>query len=224
MSGENKRTYRKRKRAESEQATRARITEATVELHGTIGPARTSIKAIAERAGVQRATVYSHFPDPQALFDACTAHFYERHPKPDPGRWTPDIPPYERLCAALAQLYAWFAETEQMLTLGLRDRDFVPAGTRESFAAYFERVRDVLLAGRAERGRALVRVSGAISHGTDFFTWRSLVHEGHLTHGEAIALVSAMVEAASRPPAQSRASRADETSSLNPSGSRKNVA
>ena len=81
------RPYRKRKRAVSELETRQRITEAAVALHQTVGPARTSVKAIAERAGVDRATVYRHFPDDQALFNACTSHYYGRHPMPDPSRW-----------------------------------------------------------------------------------------------------------------------------------------
>jgi AcrR family transcriptional regulator len=198
MSSEIRRVYRKRKRAESERATRARITEATVALHETLGPGRTSIKAIAERAGVERATVYSHFPDQQALFDACTAHFYERNPAPDPDAWIAETQPEVRLRTALTEFYDWYAETERMLTLVYRDEEFVPAGTRESFAGYLERVRAALLAGRPARGRARVRVSAAISHAIDFRTWRSLVHEQHLTRDEAIALVMAMVDAATQ--------------------------
>src|SRR5215204_2491067 len=82
-----KRTYRKSRRAELEDETRRRITDAAVELHGSVGPARTTISAVAERAGVQRATVYRHFPDEEALFDACSAHWMAQHPLPDPTAW-----------------------------------------------------------------------------------------------------------------------------------------
>ena len=91
MSTENqtppKRRYRKRRRAELEDETRRRITEAAVELHGTVGPARTTISAVAERAGVQRATLYRHFPDEEALFDACSSHWAAQHPLPDLADW-----------------------------------------------------------------------------------------------------------------------------------------
>lgn len=172
------------------------ITEAAVALHQTAGPARTSVKAIAERAGVDRATVYRHFPDEQALFDACTAHYYLRHPMPDPSEWRTITPPEARLKAALADLYAWFAECEQMLSLGIRDIDRVPAGAREAFLGYFDAVRAALMSGRSERGRARARVSAAIAHATSFPTWRSLVREQQLSADEVVQLMTAMVTAA----------------------------
>src|SRR5918996_4055938 len=82
-----KRPYRKRRRAELEDQTRLRITEAAVELHGRVGPARTTISAVADRAGVQRATVYRHFPDEDALFAACSGHWAAMNPSPDPSAW-----------------------------------------------------------------------------------------------------------------------------------------
>src|SRR3954465_6182848 len=87
MSDE-KRRYTKKVRAELEADTRRRITESAVELHGTVGPAHTSVSAVAERAGVRRSTVYRHFPDEDALFAACSAHWGERNPPPDPARWS----------------------------------------------------------------------------------------------------------------------------------------
>src|ERR1700741_385861 len=125
-SSDGRRPYRKTRRAASEQETRQRITDAAVALHQAVGPARTTVKAIAERAGVQRATVYRHFPDEEALFAACTAHYYGRHPMPDPGSWRAIDPPERRLRAALADLYAWYAETEPMLASGIRDIEHVP--------------------------------------------------------------------------------------------------
>jgi AcrR family transcriptional regulator len=190
------RPYRKTKRAAEELRTRERITEATVELHGTIGPAHTTVKAIAERSGVQRATVYRHFPDEQALFDACTAHYFNRHPMPNPQSWAAIAQADERLARALAELYAWYGETEQMIANSMRDAERVPAATRDSFLGYFEMVHATLLAGRRERGRRRACASAAIGHAISFATWRSLVREQGLDDAESIGLMTAMVEAA----------------------------
>ena len=194
-----RRPYRKHKRALSEQETRQRITQAAVALHTTVGPARTSVKAIAERAGVDRATVYRHFPDEQALFDACTSHYYTLHPMPNPEHWAEITAPDERLRTALAELYAWYAETEQMLHAGIRDIEHVPAGSREAFLGYFAAVHATLMTGRRERGRPRARVSGATAHAINFHTWRSLVREQQLSADEAITLTAAMVQAAANP-------------------------
>src|SRR6476659_2729549 len=78
-----KRKYELKQRAAEMAETRLRITEAAVELHGTVGPARTTVSAIAERAGVQRHTVYRHFPTDADLFAACSAHYVAAHPLPD---------------------------------------------------------------------------------------------------------------------------------------------
>jgi AcrR family transcriptional regulator len=195
------RPYRKRKRAESELETRQRITEAAVALHQTVGPARTSVKAIAERAGVDRATVYRHFPDEQALFNACTSHYYARHPMPDPSRWAAITDPDERLRAALADLYRWYGEAEEMLATGIRDIEHVPAGSREAFFGYFQTVHAALMAGRRERGRTRLRIAGAIGHAITFHTWHSLVREQQLSVDEAITLMAATVNAAAQPTA-----------------------
>jgi AcrR family transcriptional regulator len=196
-SGEG-RPYRKRKRATQEQRTRERITEATVALHESLGPANTTVKAIADRAGVQRATVYRHFPDEQTLFDSCTAHYFALHPMPDPGRWA-DRPVGERLRRALAELYEWYSDTEQMTYNSLRDMEHVPQGTRDAFFGYFVAVQDALMRGRPERGRARSLVAAALGHATAFTTWRSLVREQGLDNGEAAELMVALVDAV--PPA-----------------------
>ena len=89
----SKRPYRLKKRAEAMSDTRQRITEAAMELHGTVGPARTTVSAVAERAGVQRHTVYRHFPTEDDLFAACSAHFDELHPWPDSEAWRREADP-----------------------------------------------------------------------------------------------------------------------------------
>ena len=200
MSDE-KRPYRKKQRAELEAATRLRITESAMELHGTVGPARTSISAVAERAGVRRSTVYRHFPDERALFAACSAHWAAANPLPNPDEWAAIADPGERLGAALTALYAFYGRTEQMLENLLRDQEVVES-IRDLFAAYYaylEFTRDVLLAGRSGRGRARERTRAAIGHAITFPAWRSLVREQGLKDAEAVALMTRLVAAASQP-------------------------
>jgi AcrR family transcriptional regulator len=67
--------YKLKRRAERQEETRLRIARAAVELHGTVGPSKTTISALAEKAGVGRPTVYSHFPDELSLFKACSSLF-----------------------------------------------------------------------------------------------------------------------------------------------------
>jgi AcrR family transcriptional regulator len=200
MSTETRRRYKKRRRAELEAETRRRITEATVKLHGTVGPARTTVKAIADEARVQRATVYRHFPDTQALFEACTAHYRALHPVPDAGDWERIGDPEERLRVGLGEVYAWYGETEGMRDRTSRDAPLVPEMQRAvaSLRAIFERMRAVLLRGRRERGRGRVRAAAAIGHALSFATWRSLVREQDLGDEEAVELMVRMVAGASR--------------------------
>lgn len=195
MSDERPRPYRKRRRAELEEQTRLRITEAAVDLHGTIGPARTTVSAVAARAGVQRSTVYRHFPDEASLFEACSAHYWSAHPFPDVERWAAVRDPGERLRTALGELYAFYATTEPMLERTGRDLHLVPAmaGPAARFRAGLTAVRDVLVRGRPERGRARRRAEAAIGHALDFATWRSLVREQGLTPDEAADLMAGLV-------------------------------
>src|SRR3954466_14092231 len=105
---DQKRPYRMKRRAELEEQTRRRITESAVALHEELGPAQTSISAIAERAGVRRSTVYRHFPDEDALFDACSSHWRAANPPPDPRTWSSSEDPAERMRTALRELYAFY--------------------------------------------------------------------------------------------------------------------
>lgn len=191
------RTYRKRRRAEHEAQTRRRITEAAVTLHGTVGPARTTIKAIAAEAGVQRATVYRHFPELESLFMACSALWASRNPPPDPEAWSAIADPDDRLKQALSELYAWYEWAEPMLTNVSRDAPLVPASTEASavFASHFEALHAALMRGRTARGRRRAVTAGAIGHALDFSTWRSLVRDQELHPGEAVALMTALVGA-----------------------------
>src|SRR6267378_2152865 len=115
------RKYELKQRAESLSETRARIVSATVELHDSVGPAQTTISAIAERAGVQRLTVYRHFPDERTLFEACSAHWAAQNPAPDPSTWAGIADPHERLGIALGEIYAFYRTTQGMVGNLLRD-------------------------------------------------------------------------------------------------------
>jgi AcrR family transcriptional regulator len=192
------RRYRKRLRAEQERRTRQAITEAAMRLHGKVGPARTTVSGIAEEAGVQRATVYRHFPDEASLFQACSSHYASLHPPPDPSAWTEIHDPGERLRRALADLYRWWEETEDMMSLVLRDAPLVEglSAPVEAGRAYLEEVRLILLRGRSERGKSRRRASAAIAHAIAFSTWQSLVRAEGLTNAEAVDLMAGMVERA----------------------------
>jgi AcrR family transcriptional regulator len=193
-----KRAYRKRRRAELEAETRLRITEAAVDLHGSIGPARTTISAIADRAGVQRATVYRHFSDEEALFEACSSHWMGQHPLPDPAGWATIDDPDERLRTALRELYQWYERGESMLEKTTRDVALVPAmrPAMEAFGGWFEGAAEALLRGHPKRG--VRRQRAAIGHALSFETWRSLVREQHLSRSEAVELMTRLVALAAR--------------------------
>jgi AcrR family transcriptional regulator len=170
------RKYELRQRAESRNATRERIVEATVELHDSLGPARTTISAIAERAGVQRLTVYRHFPDERALFQACSGHWTTQNPKPDPSTWAATDDPEERLRIALIEVYAFFRATEGMTGNILRDMPELPVlqEVAAPLIEYWQTVRAVLDRGWAARGRKRTVLRAAIGHAIEFDTWRSL--------------------------------------------------
>jgi AcrR family transcriptional regulator len=187
------RPYTKTRRAEFEQQTRERITEAAVDLHGSLGPAQTTISAIAQRADVQRATVYRHFPDEESLFAACSAHWVAQNEPPDLAAWAAIPDPADRLAVALTELYAWYARTQRMLELLIRDLPLVPAlQTQFQLPAYLDAATDVLLAGRPERGAARRRARAALGHAVAFETWLSLVRRQGLTSAEAVRLMERM--------------------------------
>jgi AcrR family transcriptional regulator len=184
-----------KERAEAMERTRRRITAAAVELHQSIGPAQTSVSEIARRAGVDRVTVYRHFPDDAALFRACSADFAARNPLPGDAEWA-DVPdPGERLRWALRALYGYYERTEAMLSHVLRDAETIPA-LRE-VGAY----RRQWLAQAEERlvqdwDGDVGQARHAIALALDFRTWQTLVRKRRLNSDEAIRLMLAMVHGA----------------------------
>jgi AcrR family transcriptional regulator len=197
---DQKRPYRMKRRAELEEETRRRITESAVALHEELGPAQTSITALAERAGVRRSTVYRHFPDEDALFNACSTHWRALNPPPDLSGWSAVEDPAARTERALRELYAFYGRTHGMYESLFRDETLVPSVHRRlrDFHGYLQAAQDVLMGRRKLRGRASGRTRAAIGHAVAFATWRSLTQEQLLADEDAVALMSGLVESASR--------------------------
>ena len=194
VSSGKQRAYRKVKRAEDEQRTRARIVDAAEALHAEVGPARTTISAIAERADVTRATVYRHFPDDESLFLACSGQWLSRQALPDPDAWAIDGDPLVVLHSGLTDIYRYFREGEPMLTSVLKDAAVVPARIKE---ARFAREREWLE--RLTRGlprRRRKTIQAAVAHAMSFGTWRSLCVDLGLSNASAVNLMVAMTAAA----------------------------
>src|SRR3712207_48236 len=150
-----KRKYELKKRAEDMAETRLRITEAAIELHGTVGPSRATLSAVAKLAGVERRTLYRHFPTEADLFAACSTHYFTANPWPDLGNWRAIRDPEQRLERALDELYAYYERTEPMFSNVLRDADLVDFA-HDAVAplhAYLEEAAEVLAIGRRVRGR-----------------------------------------------------------------------
>ena len=204
---DQKRQYRMRRRAEAEQRTRLRITESTVELHRTLGPARTSVSAVARHAGVRRSTVYRHFPDEHSLFSACTSYWTAANPLPDIGRWAAINDPAVRLTRALMELYGHYRRTERMMSSILRDEPTMPIVKRmlKAYRDYLSEAREALMSGRDVRGRLREHVLAAIGHALTFGTWRSLAREQGLADSQVAGLLCRLVDATLSASARRRA-------------------
>ena len=181
------RPYKLKRRAERQDETRQRIVDATIELHQTVGPARTTISQIAERAGVGKVTVYRHFPDESVLSRACSGQYFERNPLPDRETWLAIPDPHERLRAALLEVYAYHRATEAMFARVLADARDHPAVA--PYHAHWERAADVLAEPWPERGRRRTLLRAAIALALSFDTWRTLVREQGLSDAQAVALM-----------------------------------
>jgi AcrR family transcriptional regulator len=195
MAGQRRRPYRLGKRAAGQADTRRRIVEAALELHTSIGPLATTVSAIAERAGVERLTVYRHFPDEKTLYAACTAHYMSLHPPPDPRSWLTIHDPRERMRRGLSEQYAWFADNEPRQASILRDIEAVRARGSLPHRPPFEGPAvEALLPGWQARGRARERLRATLGHALSFYTWRSLEREQKLTRDDAIELMVGLAQ------------------------------
>lgn len=201
--------YELKKRAERQEETRLRIARATLELHETLGPALTTRSAIAERAGVTRPTVYSHFPDELSLGMACSSLELSDNPLPDPGPWGEIADPERRMRVALGDLYAYFRCRERLWANILRDQEMphtnddpeaheADAEIMEPLVAHWERMQETLAEGWEVSGGSHRLLLGAIGLALDFQTWRTMTRRQGLSDEQAIELMVGMVPYALR--------------------------
>jgi len=187
---------------------------AALHLHGTVGPARTTVSDIAQLAGVQRATVYNHFPTDLTLLDACSSHWFSQNPPPDPAQWAEIPAPGRRAVAALTAMYEYYDRGREMLENVLRDATLVPALEeilRQKWWPLMEGIVQILaegwsspgVEGRSAAEGATVPAAGqsgdielraSLRVAVDFFTWQTLSASG-LTNHDAARLAAAWVEA-----------------------------
>jgi AcrR family transcriptional regulator len=180
------RNYTKAKRAEQEAETRQRIVEAALALHGEVGPNATTVSMIAERAGVQRHTVYAHLPDERSVIMACSGLHAERSPLPSPAAWEAINDPAARLRAGLGVLYEWFAENEAVVAHVLCDAEQNPTLREVSGLRFGEPLAAIhasLAAGAPEKQQAATALA------MSFYTWRTLTRDAGMTVPDAVALM-----------------------------------
>lgn len=187
------RGYTMRARQMGVDQTRLRITEAAMRLHEQIGPAATTVSAVADEAGVTRLTVYRHFPDEEALIVACSGHWGELHPRPDPAGWAAIGDPVQRTRVALSETYAWAATAAPMMTQIYRDLDDMPAFVRDHLDEEEKRLVGILAKGFGAHGRRRRRLTAALAHALHVRTWESLCSHGELRNEEAADLMVATV-------------------------------
>ena len=189
-----------KRRAERVQETRRRIAEAAMELHRTVGPARTTVSAIAEKAGVQSHTYYAHFPELKDLYRACTARHMERDPLPDPSRWAEISGPEERLRRALSEVYAYYGGNEALLTNVLRDTPLDPV-LQENNVLLFRHwgaMRDTLADAFGASGERHEALLAAVALALDLQTWRTLVRQQGFNDARAVELMVGTVRCLTR--------------------------
>jgi AcrR family transcriptional regulator len=192
-----KRKYELKQRADAMAQTHLRITQAAIELHASVGPSRTTMSAVAARAGVERRTLYRHFPTEADLFAACSTHYFAANPWPDLGSWRAIRDPQQRLVRALDELYAYYERTEPMFSNVLRDAELLDVA-HDAVAplhAYVEAAAGVLASGRRARGSRRRLLQGALRHALAFSTWRSLA-ANEIGRRDAVKLMAALVEGA----------------------------
>ena len=195
------RRYELKRRASRQDATRQRIVDATIELHEERGAAETTISEIAKRAGVGRVTVYRHFPDEEALYAACSGHYFSQHPFPDLERWRQIPRPADRLRVALRETYAWHAENQQMIGMALAEARDLPL--MAPYHRYWASAGDVLAAPWDVHGRRRSILRATIALALSFDTHRTLIQEQRLGEDRAIELMIRLAESARDQPEDS---------------------
>jgi AcrR family transcriptional regulator len=202
MKKKKPRAYRLQRRAASQAETHLAVARAAYDLHSTIGPARTTVSAIAEKAGVQRLTVYRHFPDQEAVFVACSAYSFAEDPPPDPERWRSITEPDVRMRTALREIYGYYRRKRQLLINLYRDSEIAVV------AAALARRQKVLAKGKAILAEGWPRGGvttdrfriASIGHALDFATWRSFTETEGLSDDDLVELMLRHVGGGGRPP------------------------
>lgn len=189
QSGQRSRSYRMTKRAEAIESTRQKIVEATVALHGTVGPAATSVLGIAEKAGVTRATIYRHFPDEAALYQACSAHWLAQQVPPNPAAWAEYTDPYERMRIGLSDLYRFYRAGDSMLRRIYADKEWLPEEHGSGLDTRHALFCDALLSAFPTPQRRRHQLPAVVGHAVEFWTWRSLCVEQGLVEKKAVELM-----------------------------------
>jgi AcrR family transcriptional regulator len=196
---ESRRKYELKERAEGQARTRARIVKATLELHETVGPARTNVSEIARRAGVERRTIYNHFPDEHELFEACGALWVAERPLPNPTSWQDIDDPQARTRAALTAIYSYYAVNGNELGPVLRDSLAIPPlrdVLDHGLLGYLAGIGEDLVRAWRRRGHVRARVAAVIAVALDFGSWRRLTAPGGLAGDSAAALMAQLIRAA----------------------------
>src|ERR671922_2892887 len=187
-----RRPYQQKVRARQQAETRQRIIESAVALHLERGPAQTSTNAIAGRAGVNRVTVYRHFPDARTLLEACSTHSRRLNPPPSLDAWRRIEDPRRRIEVALTQLYDYFRRTEAGWSNVLRDAELAPLVkemAEERRLTYLREARDVLLAAWPKRRGRRPLLRAVLGLAVDFRTWQTLCRREELDDRTAVALM-----------------------------------
>ncbi len=198
------RRYTLRKRAEAQEDTRARIVDAMIEVHRDLGPRNATVSAIAERAGVQRLTVYRHYPDDASLFEACTSTWLQRNPPPDAAEFEGVSDPVARTRQGLEALYAYYARTHRMWAVSYRDVGEVPAlqGPMAGFETWLDAYLQALLRGWRLRGRRRERLADTLALALRFHTWQTLDTRGIDDAAKAALVMEWLAGVAGGRPAQ----------------------
>ncbi len=184
------RTYTLKRRAEQQAETRQRLVEAAVELHGTVGPASTTVSMIAEKAGVQRNTFYAHFPDEWSLVMACSGHVVENDPLPEAESWEALKTPEERLNTGLRAIYDWYARHADLMACVLRDaehHELTRKITDYRFGPPMARYAEVLGAKLKSKQQALLALA------LSFHTWRTLTRDAGLRQADAVKVMTGAI-------------------------------
>lgn len=185
------RRYQLKQRAKQQEKTRQKIVEAAIELHQAKGPAATSMRDVAEKAGVGTVTVYRHFANDVDLLGACSGTYFQRHPFPDLEEWRRVPDAGERFRMGLRESYAFHRETAPMIARVLEEVRDLPI--MEPYHAYWRRAADVLLGAFPEPKRSEGELKAAIALALRFDTWQLLTQQAELSDPQAVDLMARLV-------------------------------